>query len=197
MSTTTHPTTGADLVQEEAVMNAPRSRVWRALTTAEELSAWFGVKLTGSTVAPGAQLTGNITHPGYEHVRFDVIIDEVVPERLFSWRWHPHTLEEGRDYSAETRTLVEFTLEDAPAGGTLVRVVESGFSALPADRRDAALVGNSGGWRGVVLRSRAVPGMRRDDRDARRRHHFHGGSVPARRKTAARGPSPTRGTPFT
>jgi hypothetical protein len=42
-------------------------------------------------------------------------------------------------------TLVEFTLQDAP-GGTLLRVVESGFDAIPADRRAEALKGNEQGW---------------------------------------------------
>ena len=42
---------------------------------------------------------------------------------------------------------MEFTLEDTPEGGTLVRVTESGFDAVPAERRERAFRGNSGGWR--------------------------------------------------
>jgi len=145
--TTTTATSTSDRIEEQVLLHAPRARVWRALTNPEELGAWFGVNLAGATIAPGAQVTGNITSPGYEHVVFQVLIEEMVPERRFAWRWHPHAIDPAVDYSAEPRTLVAFTLEDAPDGGTLLRVVESGFDALPAARRATAFLGNSGGWR--------------------------------------------------
>jgi uncharacterized protein YndB with AHSA1/START domain len=93
---------------------------------------------------------GRIVLPGYEHLAFDVTIEEMVPERRFAWRWHPSATDPGVDYSAEPRTLVTFTLEDAPDGGTLLRVVESGFDSLPAARRAAAFLGNSKGWQGQL-----------------------------------------------
>jgi uncharacterized protein YndB with AHSA1/START domain len=145
--TTTAPTTSSDRIEEQVVLDAPRARVWRALTNAEELGAWFGASFAGATIAPGARVTGRITNPGYEHVVLDLIIEEMVPEHRFAWRWHPHAIERGVDYSAEPRTLVAFTLEDAPGGGTLLRVVESGFDGIPAARRATAFAGNSGGWR--------------------------------------------------
>jgi hypothetical protein len=40
---------------------------------------------------------------------------------------------------------VEFTLEKTETG-TLLKVSESGFDALPATRRDEAFRMNSGGW---------------------------------------------------
>ena len=43
-------------------------------------------------------------------------------------------------------TLVEFRLE-ATDGGTLLKVVESGFDRLPASRRDEAFRMNDGGWK--------------------------------------------------
>jgi uncharacterized protein YndB with AHSA1/START domain len=49
------------------------------------------------------------------------------------------------DYSGEQPTLVEFRLEPISNGTRLV-VVESGFDALPANRRDIALSMNDGGW---------------------------------------------------
>jgi len=148
--TTTTPTSTGDRIEEQVLLNAPRARVWRALTNAGELGAWFGVNLAGATIAPGARVTGNITSPGYEHVVFDAIVEEMEPERRFAWRWHPHALDPAVDYSAEQRTLVAFTLEDAPDGGTLLRVVESGFDAIPEARRESAFRGNSGGWRGQL-----------------------------------------------
>lgn len=146
MTTTTISTSG-DRIEEQVLLDAPRARVWRALTDAGELGAWFGADLAGATIAPGAHVTGNLTHPGYEHVMMEVIIEEVVPERRFAWRWHPNAVDTSADYSGEPRTLVTFTLEDGPDGGTLLTVVESGFAALPAARREAAFQGNRGGWR--------------------------------------------------
>jgi uncharacterized protein YndB with AHSA1/START domain len=108
------------------------------------------LNLAGATLAPGAPVSGNFTIPGHEDAVFDVVIEEMVPERRFAWRWHPHAINPAADYSAEPRTLVTFTLEDAPEGGTLLRVVESGFDAIPAARRETAFLGNSGGWRGQL-----------------------------------------------
>jgi uncharacterized protein YndB with AHSA1/START domain len=145
--TTTTLNASSDRIEEQVVLPSPRARVWRALTNAEELGAWFGMNLTGATVAPGARLRGNFTIPGHEDLVFDALVEEVVPETRFAWRWHPHAVDTSADYTTEQRTLVTFTLEDAPEGGTLLRVVESGFGAIPAARREAAFVGNSGGWR--------------------------------------------------
>jgi uncharacterized protein YndB with AHSA1/START domain len=150
MMTTDAPTKTSDRIEEQVILDAPRVRVWRALTNPKELGAWFGVNITGATIAPGSHVTGHITIPGYEHVTFDAIIEEMVVERRFSWRWHPNAIDAAVDYSAEPRTLVTFTLEDAPNGGTVLRVVESGFDALPASRRAAAFTGNSSGWRGQL-----------------------------------------------
>jgi hypothetical protein len=93
---------------------------------------------------------GQITIKGYEHVTFEAEIAEMLPERRFAWRWHPNAVDSAVDYSAEPQTLVTFTLEDAPDGGTLLRVAESGFDALPSERRMPAFTGNSAGWRGQL-----------------------------------------------
>jgi uncharacterized protein YndB with AHSA1/START domain len=149
-TTTTPPTSIGDRVEEQVLLGAPRSRVWRALTNANELGAWFGVDLTGATIAPGAHVVGHFTIPGHEHATLDVMIEEMVPEQRFVWRWHPHAIDSNFDRSTEPRTLVTFTLEDSPDGGTLLRVVESGFDALSAERRTPAFLGNTKGWQGQL-----------------------------------------------
>lgn len=150
MTNTPSPVESSDRIEEEVLLLAPRARVWRALTNPDELGAWFGVNLSGATFVPGARVIGQVTIPGYEHIPFDVIIDEMVPERVFAWRWHPNPIERDVDYSAEQRTLVRFTLEESPQVGTVLRVVESGFDELPESRRAAALLGNTNGWRGQL-----------------------------------------------
>jgi len=118
--------------------------VWRALTNPVEFGTWFGVKVEG-TFAPGARVRGAITHKGYEHVTWDITIERMEPERVFSWRWHPGAVEPGVDYAAEPTTLVVFELED-PAGGTQLTVVESGFDQVPLARRAQAYRMNGEGW---------------------------------------------------
>lgn len=138
-------TSSTDRIEREILLRAPRARVWRALSNAEEFGAWFGVALAGKTFVPGRHVSGYITHPGYEHLLWDVLIERVEPERSLSFRWHPYAVDPGVDYSAEQTTLVEFELREAD-GGTLLRVVESGFDGVPKARRALALRMNAGGW---------------------------------------------------
>src|SRR5688572_15337560 len=131
-----------DRIERNILLKAPRSRVWRALSNAEEFGDWFGVALKGKTFAAGQRVQGQITHPGYEHVVWDVFIERLEPERLLSWRWHPAAVESSVDYSKEATTLVVFELKEVE-GGTLLSVVEAGFDSLPPSRRLDAFRMNS------------------------------------------------------
>jgi uncharacterized protein YndB with AHSA1/START domain len=133
-----------DRIEKRIELKAPVSRVWRALTDHREFGAWFRVALEGPFVA-GQQVRGRITWPGAEHLTMTVTVQRMEPERLFSFTWHPYAIDPAVDYSSEPETLVEFTLEAIP-GGTLLTVVESGFAALPAHRRDEAFRMNDQGW---------------------------------------------------
>ena len=141
-------TTTTDRIEKQILLQAPRARVWRALTDSKEFGAWFRAVLDGP-FAPGATLKGRITHPGYEHLVLDFVIERIEPERLFSYRWHPNAVDSGVDYSSEPMTLVEFKLEDAK-GGTLLTITESGFDRIPIARRAAAIKGNDRGWAGQM-----------------------------------------------
>src|SRR5712692_3002549 len=102
----------SDTITKTVMLRAPRSRVCRALTNAQEFGAWFGVRLSG-TFSPGARLQGPVTHKGYEHMTFDITIDTMEPEQLLSWRWgHPAAIEPGAVHDAEPTTLVTFELEE-------------------------------------------------------------------------------------
>ena len=133
-----------DRIEKHIILRAPRSRVWQAISTASEFGAWFGVKIDGAFSA-GARVSGRITIPKYEHLTLEIVIDQIVPERLFSYRWHPYAIDPAVDYSSEPMTLVEFRLEDV-AEGTKLTVIETGFAAIPAARRETAFRMNEGGW---------------------------------------------------
>ena len=133
-----------DRIEKSIELKAPVSRVWRALTDHEEFGTWFRVRLDGPFV-PGQVSTGQITYPGFEHVKWEAVVQKMEPERTFSFTWHPYAVDPKEDYSKEPPTLVEFTLEKTRTG-TLLRVVELGFDKLPARRRNEAFRMNEGGW---------------------------------------------------
>ncbi len=137
--------TSTDRIERSVTLKAPVSRVWRALSNAEEFGNWFGVNLKGKVMKAGSQLQGHVTYPNYEHIIWNVVIERMEPNRWLSWRWHPAAIDVAVDYSSEPMTLVEFELKEVP-GGTLLTVVESGFDAVPPHRRLDAFRMNSNGW---------------------------------------------------
>lgn len=145
----------SDRIEKQVLLKAPRSRVWKALTDSKEFGSWFGVKLDGP-FSPGAKMRGTITPTAvdaavaamqkpYAGKQLELVVDRIEPERLFSFRWHPYSVQPGIDYSQEPMTIVTFTLEEQ-AAGILLRVVESGFDKIPISRRADAFKANEGGW---------------------------------------------------
>lgn len=133
-----------DRIEKSIELDADVERVWRALTDHEEFGAWFRVQLDGP-FAVGAPSRGRITYPGYEHLKWEAEVVRMERPHLFAFTWHPYAVDPDKDYSDEPPTLVEFRLEPAGAGTRLI-VTESGFDALPANRRDEAFRMNEGGW---------------------------------------------------
>ena len=131
-------------IEKKIELKAPVSRVWRALTDYREFGEWFRVKLDGPFVL-GKTSTGHITWPGYEHLKWEAVVQDMEPEQYFSYTWHPYAVDPNVDYSTETPTLVEFRLEKT-ATGTLLMVTESGFEDVPSERRLEAFRKNEGGW---------------------------------------------------
>jgi len=144
-----------DRIEKKILLHAPLERVWRAISDSSEFGQWFGVKFDAPFV-PGTALRGTIVgttvdpevakmQKAFEGKPFQITIEQMVPERLFSFRWHPHALEPGFDYSVEPTTLVAFALEQT-ADGVLLTVSESGFDQIPLARRAKAFMANDQGW---------------------------------------------------
>jgi uncharacterized protein YndB with AHSA1/START domain len=149
----------ADRIEKKVLLRAPVSRVWQAISDSARFGAWFGVRFDGPFV-PGARMVGRIVpttvdpaiakeQAKYEGKAFEIVVGDVEPERLLSYRWHPYAVDEGRDYANEPMTTVTFELSPAPEG-TLLTVTESGFEALPPERRAEAFRMNEGGWSAQV-----------------------------------------------
>jgi uncharacterized protein YndB with AHSA1/START domain len=134
----------SDRIEKSIELNAPIERVWQALTDHIEFGEWFGVNLE-VPFAPGEPSRGQMTVPGFEHVKWEAEVKRMDAPRHFSFTWHPYAIDPDVDYSAEPPTLVEFRLEPTEKG-TRLTVVESGFDAIPSHRRPDALRMNDQGW---------------------------------------------------
>lgn len=142
-------------IVKTVLLRAPVDRVWRAISRAEEFGRWFGVRFEAAFAA-GTHVSGVIVpttvdpdvaagQKPYEGRRFDITVERIEPMRHFSFRWHPFAVDPGVDYSGEPTTLVTFELEEV-ADGTRLTITESGFEAIPLERRAQAFEMNKQGW---------------------------------------------------
>lgn len=155
----------ADRIEKRVTLRAPVSRVWKAISDAEEFGRWFGVKLEGAFVS-GKTITGTFGEGLSEAAIVEYqkklgltpskvklpesntvfcTVERIEPEHYFSFRWIPYGIDVEADPENEPTTLVEFRLEKV-ADGTLLTIVESGFDRVPAHRRERAFRMNEGGW---------------------------------------------------
>lgn len=145
----------SDRIEKQVLLRAPLKRVWRAISDSSDFGKWFGVKFE-QPFLPGAHMRGVATptvadpdvgkgQKPYEGLPFEIWVERMEPEKLFSFRWHPYAVEKDFDYSSEPTTLVEFTLEEVE-GGVLLSMSESGFDQIPLERRATAFRINEGGW---------------------------------------------------
>lgn len=144
-----------DRIEKTVVLRAPRDRVWRAISDAQQFGSWFGMELDGPFVA-GQRALGRIrpTQVDAEVARLqephaghpvELFIERIEPPDRFAFRWHPFAIDRTVDYSREPTTLVTFELEDAESGVRLT-ITETGFDQIPLERRARAFAANEGGW---------------------------------------------------
>jgi uncharacterized protein YndB with AHSA1/START domain len=125
-----------DRIERRVILASAPSRVWKALTTAEGLSAWFGQQAS-IDLRPGGMAT--MTFAG--RMTVDMRVERVEEPTVFAYTWRLPNL----PLDDPRRTYVEFTLE--PDGdGTMLRVVETGFAQLPVDMRRDTYDSHSQGW---------------------------------------------------
>jgi uncharacterized protein YndB with AHSA1/START domain len=145
----------SDRIEKRVVLRAPRERVWRAIANAGEFGTWFGVELdapfTAGAIVPArivpTQMDAEVAkaQEAYAGMPFEIKVERVEPESLLSFRWCPYDPGGETDISGLPTTLVEFVLDDHP-DGTLLTITESGFDAIPVDKRAQALTSNDEGW---------------------------------------------------
>ena len=133
-----------DRIRRELTLQAPRDRVWRALTDPVELVRWFPTQSAELDLRPGGALRLSWEHDGDEG-----FVDEVELGTRLVFRWRPQG-------SRRPHTRVTVTLDDAPGGATTLVLVEDGFAALAADVREQTIIGNTQGWSEELEELRAL-----------------------------------------
>ena len=150
----TNPT--PDAIVKTITLKTDLDRVWRAISTTEEFGQWFGMRFDAPDFTPNTKITGRITptvvsdeiaalQKPHEGTPFALVVADIVPKSLFSFRWHPYAVDKTKDYSAEPMTLITFVLQEVEEGVHLT-ITESGFNAIPIERRAEAFAADSGGW---------------------------------------------------
>lgn len=144
-----------DRIEKRVILRAPQARVWRAITDARRFGTWFGAEFDGPFAA-GARLGGRIVptqvdpevaelQEPHRGTRMEIFVERIEPMRVFSFRWHPYSVDETADHSHEPMTLVTFELTPVE-DGTELTITESGFDQIPLERRAQAFRSNEGGW---------------------------------------------------
>ncbi|GCE76069.1 SRPBCC family protein [Cellulomonas biazotea] len=102
-------------------IDAPRDRVWLALTHEDHISSWFGDTAT----LPDRRVGGEGVFGWADHGDIPVRIEEYDEPAVFAYTWGAV----GQPLLPENSTLVRFTL-DADGDATRLTVVETGFGTL-------------------------------------------------------------------
>jgi uncharacterized protein YndB with AHSA1/START domain len=133
-------------IEREVLIDAPVEVVWSIITQQEHIGRWFSDSVEVD-LRPG----GDLVLRWDQHGTARGTVERVERPHVFSFRWV--TPEPDRDPSAREgyATLVEFLLR-AEGGGTLLRVVESGFASLDGtEQQNADLAARHvSGWGGFL-----------------------------------------------
>lgn len=138
-----------DIVLEQVFPHAPET-IWKVLTSGELMGRWM-MKPAGFQPVEGTRFSFKTTPAGAWDGTIACQVLEVKPNQRLAYAWKGG--HEGNvGYGAPLDTVVTFTLSRVE-GGTLVRVVHSGF-VLP--KNDTAFTNMGEGWKKVLRNLDAV-----------------------------------------
>lgn len=126
-----------DRIERTVTLPRPPGEVWRALTTAEGLSSWFGERATIDLRPGGA---ASMTFAG--GLTVEMRVERVEEPHVFAFTWRSPDLPQ----DDPRRTYVEFGLRPTTEGGTSLQVTETGFAQLPAETRRDTYRAHGEGW---------------------------------------------------
>lgn len=133
---------GTESIVVDYTLNEPPEQVWRTLTEPELLSQWLmknDIKAsTGHTFTFRAEPQGD-----WDGIVYCEIL-EVDPPRKLAYSWKGGN-EKDSPGAPRLDTVVTWTLEPTPSGGTLLHLVHEGFRP---DDYAFQVIGN--GWRSML-----------------------------------------------
>lgn len=147
----------ADSVSPQITIGAPIEDVWRLITEAAHLQAWYA--FDGATV--DLREGGVIEHYWREHGRFRGVIEQLAPPTSLSY-WYSDVPD--ADPVPGHQTLVTFRLTPANVSETVLQVTESGIRGLELSETERAgyLAATTHAWAGglqaLVKRARSSGG---------------------------------------
>lgn len=125
---------------KELIVNAPISKVWKAISTKEDLAQWFHA--SGDFVLEeGRTFHMDVTHEGKDYLH-TITITEIIPEKKLGLNWHIN--------GDAGETHVTYELKKA-GEETKVKVTHSGFDKIAdAEAAQKNRNGYNGGWEHVL-----------------------------------------------
>lgn len=129
-----------DRIEREILIAASIERVWSLVA---EPGFWAADEANPSGAALGEGESTVAKHS--EHGEYPVRVEKIQPPSYVSYRWV--SAFPGEELREDNSTLVEFTLT-REGDKTRLRVVESGFAALPTseDNRSNVIKDHTDGW---------------------------------------------------
>jgi uncharacterized protein YndB with AHSA1/START domain len=129
-----------DRIEREILIAAAPERVW-PLVAEPGFWATDDESIRGTEAVAGQSFEARHS----EHGPFPMRVERSEPPRYLAYRWV--SAFPGQELREDNSTLVEFTLTPQD-GGTRLRVVESGFAALPTpeENRQHIIDDHTGGW---------------------------------------------------
>lgn len=128
---------GADRIVIRVEIDAPRDRVWQALTEEERIAEWWG-DYVSLDARPGGRLTERWTDDadGREVFTSGEVVRLIAPRKLeLTWA--------DDDWDEPTRVL--FRLDEA-ANATHLTLEHSGWEAFPSSTREEVVQAHAAEW---------------------------------------------------
>jgi uncharacterized protein YndB with AHSA1/START domain len=148
-SSSTQTSTNTDRIERSVRIAATAEHVWRIVS---EPGWWINDgHLTAHRIDDRGDGTVVVHDP--THGAWHLGVERLDRPRYAAFRWLGRQGDDGRVEGANT--LTEFWIEEEPDGVTL-RVVESGFDAIPPAERQAYVLQNTSGWETELAAARSA-----------------------------------------
>ncbi|WP_416304950.1 SRPBCC family protein [Neptunicella sp. SCSIO 80796] len=130
-----------DMIKREIMINASKEKIYAAIANPELVTKWFPETLEGE-YSPGHQPVFGFG----EHCTSRIYVVDAKPYDYFAYRWVPGADSFVGDVLSVPNTLVEFQIAQESADLCKITLIESGFTQLPAEVMESAIMQNIKGW---------------------------------------------------